>query len=66
MSSTTPVTFYVLRSYMWLVATIMISTDVRLLSLQKVPLVSTALATLSALVGPYFMDTLFLIRRTLY
>ena len=51
---------------MWLVATILISTDVRLLSLQKVPLVSTALATLSALVSPYFMDTLFLIQRTLY
>ena len=38
---------------MWLVATVLISTDVRLLSLQKVPLVSTALATLSALVSPY-------------
>ena len=66
MSSTTPVTFYVLRSYMWLVATILISTDVRLLSLQKVPVVSSALASLSALVVPYFMDTLFLNRRTLY
>ena len=39
---------------MWLAATVLISADVRLLSLQKVPLVSTALATLSALVSPYF------------